>query len=213
MARGDTALEVWERLEGKMIVIISKLKYKYKFTTTPMEEIVSEVRMKFHELYYNVYEKDEQFLRFMFIVTKNIIHDMQRKEYRYANRHSCDLNKLRSKFRIPLQNSDANDGYVRIINEMAVDTKPTNNVINNLLYKETINQIETILNNPIHIKIFRMILEGHRPYDIAEKIDKQAGYIGLVKRKYIYPALKEVMNISDKDYEWLASSGRIFISK
>ena len=211
MSVGRTRDKVWLRLERKMINIVEKLRAKHKFFTIQVEEIMSEVQWKFVSLFYEKYEDDNQYLRFMFIVSKNVIHDMQRKEYRYTNKHSCDLTKLRNKFRIPLQgNNNVDDEYLRIINEMAVDNKFENSQVETLIFKELKEQVETRLENPIHIKIFRLILDEYKPLQISEEINKPTAYVGQVKRHKIFPVVKEVLEMSDEDYEWHSASGRIF---
>ena len=204
------AYKVWERLESEIKNNINKLRNQYKFYTVPMDEILSEVQFKFFELYYDVYETDKQFLNYMYIVTKNVIHDLQRREYKFANRHSCDLTKLRAKFHISINHVSESESYVRITNEMAVDNKFEHDLLKQTIYEELVAKVEAILKNPIYIKIFRLILQNYKPIDISEIVNISCGYVGHIKRKHIFPAVKEVLNIPDEEYEWLACSGRIF---
>jgi len=173
------------------------------------EEILTTVEFKFFELFYKTYENDNQYLRFMFIITKNIINDLQRREYRFVNKHRYDAAKICARFRI-VTNDIIDDNYVRITNEMAVDNKFENNCEEKYIYQELLKQVENILERPVYIEIFHLILNDYKAKEISKIVGMSTGFIGQVKRQVIFPAIKEVLNIPDKRYEWLSASGRIY---
>lgn len=209
MERPRFADKLWDRNRHKIVAIISRLRFKLNYYALEIDSILNYVHFKFLDLCYDVYENDEQFMRFMFVVTRNIVYDLRRKDVKYLKQHNGDLLKLRSKFMITCNDIGAEDSYLRIMNEIAVDETPVDSA---LIHEELIKAVESHLENPVHIKIFQLLLQSYKPQDISEEIGRPVAYVGQIKRQFIYPAVAEVLELSEEEYEYHAASGRIYTS-
>lgn len=94
---GTTASQrIFERVKGRLKADVEKLRYQTSFRQATITELHQEARILFHQHFEEYYEKEEQYLRFLFIVMKNRIRTMQRVLYTYTNRITNDFTLLRS---------------------------------------------------------------------------------------------------------------------
>jgi len=94
---GTTASQkIFESVKGRMKADVEKLRYQTSFHQVNVTELFQEARIVFFKHFEAYYEDDEQYLRFLFIVVKNKIRNMQRIVYTYANRITNDFSLLHS---------------------------------------------------------------------------------------------------------------------
>ena len=201
MRRKKCWLIVWERNEYKVKKIINDLKNRYKFYIMTTDEILPDVQSKFHELWAEYWDDDEQYLRFFFVVTKNLIHTLQRREYRYANKHHSNLQG---------KNGEETN-YIRILSEIAIDKNTENNIDEQIKHNEIVEQVLELLINETHKDIFRLMIKGYISREICDELGKSMSHVREVKVNEIYPIVKYVMEIPDEKYKYYASSGRIYV--
>ena len=80
-----------DRLYRELLPLLKKqtLKVVYYMGFSGFEdEVMQEARILFYKRFEDYYENDKQYLKFIFICTKNKIRTMQKKEYTYRNRYA-----------------------------------------------------------------------------------------------------------------------------
>jgi len=183
--RGKTALKCFDRSKNKIKFMLMKLKYQLGFDG-PLEELMSEAQEKYIKCFVEVYETDEQFLRYLFIVMKNRIRDLRFKEYRYRNTHQATISGS-----LEDNNFINSGGHVRIWNEMAEDHKELN-PLDAAIRQDIIEEVSNRLCRDLHKDIFILLVEGKPAKIIAEELGYSVGHIGQVKMKYIWPVVKSI---------------------
>ena len=83
--------------------------------------------------------------------------------------------------------------------------------LQNIIGEETKQRVLDTLKYPVHRVIMKMLLEGYSQTEICDELDYSKGFVGQVKKKYLMPTLKEVLEIPDKKYKSLSNSGRIYV--
>ena len=78
------------------------------------------------------------------------------------------------------------------------------------LVGEIVKRIEQRLYKELHVQIFLMLVAGVSVEDIAQELNYTPSHINNIRHKFIWPAVKEAMDISDTQYDRLVSSGRIY---
>lgn len=209
--KGDAAIKSFERCKHRIYLIILKLRTQLGFPFN-IDEILLETQEKWIECY-DIYESDNQYLRYMFIVMKNDMKNKRKKEFRYFNTHVSPsdpaiLRTLGANIEI-----ESGEMTVRIMNEVAVDANMREeNPLDTCQNKEAVKRIEQRLYKELHVQIFLMLVAGISVEDIAQELNYTPSHINNIRHKFIWPAVKEAMDIPDHQYDRLVSSGRIYCS-
>lgn len=190
---------VWGRSEKAVDIIVNKLRFKFYYLTNKVEELKAEAQLVFYKLFYEKYETDEQYLRFFFIVIKNRFHDLNSRENRY---HSVHVST-----EVLCQKYNHDDGDDRVYTDIAVHEDP--DLCEGMDFDDKVDEILDALPDALNRTIFRFMIFGHRVFEIAKLIDYSPGYVSHMRKEYIWPVVKKVMNIPDDAYEELIDSGRI----
>lgn len=74
---------VWTRNESYVNnKIVKRLKYGLNVSFLSEEELLQEARLQFFSLFYDFYEDDNQYLKFIFIVVKNRMRNLKRNNFK-----------------------------------------------------------------------------------------------------------------------------------
>lgn len=215
MSHGKFAEKVWERNRRNIVNIVDNLKRKLNYGERETEDILNYVQFKFLQLYYDYYENDQQFMGYMYVVTKHIVFDLRRKDKKFLRKHISDPSVVISACRIVTNGKnnrhDDSTSYIRILGEMAEDKSVEVNGEKLLEYKELVARVKQLLENDIHVRIFELLLQSYKPPEITDIISRSISYVMTVRKKYIYPAVGQVLGLYGEEYEWHASSGRIYV--
>jgi len=208
---------VWNRCEKRIqYTIIFKLAKSFRIQSLTMDDYVSEAMHLFFINFYEKYENDNQYLRFMFIVIKNKMCDLYNREKRYYKTHKTSESLLAGIFLIPDLMSNG------IVKKHAINEVPesesimkyvaTNGseVTDSIVHAETCKEIERKLVTEESRQVFRLMKDGYRRCEIGEELGMEPNKVANIKKKKIWPVVKSVMNISDDRYKWLTCSGRIY---
>jgi DNA-directed RNA polymerase specialized sigma24 family protein len=200
--RGLTAGKIYLRLElqVKKIVLTLKTQLGLYYDT---DIIMNEAQNKFIKLF-DYYEDDQQYLRFMFSVIKNLMRDIRKKEIKF---HKFHVTTSSASFSIPGYDNSHDDHT--ILEQIAVDTKREINPLHNMEVKDVVELVAKSLKREVHREIFLHIVEGKSNIDIAQELGYSASYISVIRVRYIWPLVQKIMNISDHDYFRLTDSGRV----
>ena len=197
--QGDSALRCFDRSHTKIRIMILKLMKQLGYHNV-FDEMMMEVQEKFVENFYEKYETDNQYLRYIFIVMKNRMKDLRFKMYRYTATHLS----------VPPDIGDPEDcNLIRIWNEMAEDTREEA-PLDAVIVQDFVSQIHNKLIRDLHKKIFLAMVEGKPPKKIAEELGYSVGHIGQVRANHIWPVVKDIMKIPEDKYDMLIDSCRIY---
>jgi len=212
----DKAVErVWNKNKSKIFMsIIMKLARSFNLKDMNFEELTSEMMFLFFTKFDEFYENDNQYLRFMFILFKNKMCDLYKKEKRY---HTCILSEDRiNSINVGSEYGDEDTNvFTNFIDFFSHTNRRT---IDNTLNTVIENEIIKLMNKDLEkkgeesVSIFKLMIKGYRQMEICKELDIHASKVNTIKRKHIWPLAKKVLNISDKDYDYLICSGRIFVT-
>jgi len=194
--------------------IIMKLARSFNLKDMNFEELTSEMMFLFFTKFDEFYENDNQYLRFMFILFKNKMCDLYKKEKRY---HTCILSEDRiNSINVGSEYGDEDTNvFTNFIDFFSHTNRRT---IDNTLNTVIENEIIKLMNKDLEkkgeesVSIFKLMIKGYRQMEICKELDIHASKVNTIKRKHIWPLAKKVLNISDKDYDYLICSGRIFVT-
>ena len=93
---GSKAVErMWLKLESKIKnTIVNKLHLSFNIQSMSHEESLSEMMHVFFDNFYKVYETENQYMRFIFVVFKRKMIDLYNRERRYYKTHKAVLNNI-----------------------------------------------------------------------------------------------------------------------
>lgn len=200
--RGFTASKVYDRLEVQIKKIVITLKIQLGLYYD-LDIIMNEAQNKFIKLF-DYYEDDQQYIRFMFSVIKNLMRDIRKKEFKY---HKFHVTTSSASFNVPGYETSQDDHT--ILEQIAVDTKREVNPLKNMESKDIVETVAKSLKREVHREIFLHIIEGKSNIDIAQELGYSASYVSVIRVRYIWPLVQKIMNISNEDYFKLTDSGRV----
>jgi len=200
--RGSTAEKVYVRLQAQVrkIIITLKMQLGLYYDT---DEIMNESQAKFIKLF-DYYNDDQQYLRFMFSVIKNLMRDIRKKEIKF---HKFHVTISSASFNLPGQDFSHDDHT--ILQQIAIDTKRETNPLSSIESKDIVEAVTRSLKREVHREIFLHIIEGKSNIEIAQELGFSASYISVIRVRYIWPLVQKIMNISNEDYFRLTDSGRV----
>jgi DNA-directed RNA polymerase specialized sigma24 family protein len=198
-------MEAYTRCASRIRLIIFKLTKQMDYFP-PESEILSEVQERWINCYDDIYEDDNQYLKYMFVVIKNKIRNLKKEQNRYLRTHISDPNKLGGLSHDP---EGGQSGHTRVWNEMAVDHKE-DNPLTACLIKEIVEKINTSLIRDLHREVFKRMLAGLEHKDIAQELGCSTGHVVKIKKDYIWPVVRDVMHIPYCKFDVLIDSGRIY---
>jgi len=105
------------RCEQKLKGQSEKLRNSMCFTAYTKLEIYQEAVILFHKNFEDYYEDDKQYLRFLFIATKNRIRNLLKTFNKYESRY-------KGKLYTPSMNDGNEDNYIEAMNNVAQVEKP-----------------------------------------------------------------------------------------
>jgi hypothetical protein len=207
--QGDAAIKSFNRCSNKLKFVIIKLAGQLGMYID-YDEILDEIQERWISCY-DIYEDDNQYMRYMFIVIKNHMRCRRQQDYRYYNTHlSPNSQQVHRTFGFDIS-IERGDMFVKIMNEIAEDNGiREENPLDVTIKNDFISKIFDKLTKPLHRQIFELLAEGKSTKQIAEDLGYTVFHINNVRAKYIWPIVKDIMEIPDKRYENLISSGRIF---
>jgi DNA-directed RNA polymerase specialized sigma24 family protein len=198
---------VWARNENKVFnTIVMKLKRSFMINTISGDELMSEAMYCFFKNFYRIYEHDAQYLSYLFIVMKNKIIDLKNRENKFYSMHLClegfnGKNKDEENFNIESMTKDERSGLNK-----------KNEILEENIYEEIKIKISEDLPNNECRKIFALMLLGYKIIEISKELNITPNKVGYIRKNKIWPLAKKYMNIHKREYEYLVSSGRIYVS-
>lgn len=214
MVKKTIAVErVWKKLEVRIRnTIVNKLAWSFNIQSLDNEDLAAEIMHIFFKYFYEKYEDDNQYCRFIFICFKNKMIDLFNREIRFYRTHKA----------IDSSSGEVNEKAGCVYTSDHRDQALQNAIftagrINKDFTGEDVELVDAIsyIENSLDeedVVVFRMMVEGYREFEIAEYLEVSPTVVGRIKRKCIWPAAKRAFAINDESYEKLCSSGRFYVT-
>lgn len=201
---GDSAVSSFERSKWKINNCIISLKFQVGFYIT-QEDAMAEFQKTWIEKFSDYYENDRQYLNFMFVVMKNVFRIMKAKEVKWARRHVSDVSTFSFD---SVSESGSEGGTILEITEDLNAEKP----LEKILFDELKQRIKVRLSLKASL-IFDLLLLNFSIKEIAVHAKCTAITVSNIKKREIWPAVKEVLNISDEKYAKMCTSTRLYLGR
>jgi len=196
---GDSAILSFERNKRKIFTCIWYLKKQIGFYFV-QEDAMAEFQKTWIEKFSEYYEDDKQYLNFMFIVMKNLFKVMKAKEVKWTRRHVSD---------VITTSEDYEEGCS--ISEVTEDVT-TEKPLEKILFDEIKERIKIRL-SPRAGLIFDLLLLNFNAKEIAIHAKCTAITVSNIKKREIWPIVKEVLNIPDEKYTKMCASTRLYLGR
>lgn len=201
---------MWLRMRPLMMrSIINKLYKSFKLDTHDEDDVESECMHLFFRTYYDKFESENQFMRFIFVSFKNRMIDLKNKERRHA-KIFVDAESTKGLWMGGIS-MDPDTSRNFDLNQINLFEDKSDSFISDI---ETGDLVDLMAGELLEreVEVLRMMIDGYRTCEIAELLGCSTPLVGHIKKNKIWPLAKKYLDISDDDFEYLSSSGRIYIS-